>query len=440
MMHREPIWRAVPALARDPLAALERLGAANDGAIVRLDVGPVRPLLLTSADHVQLVLRERSSQYVRDGMLWKPLRRLEGDGIASDGPSWQRSRNLLQPIFTARAVRGVLDAMADAIVAAVAELEADGRAGRPVELVEGMTRVVFRALIRAFFADRIPSGEAGVLGAAISTAFGALGWRIALPFAPDWLPVPGDQRFRRAVRQIDDIVYPHVQRVRGDGGGDGDILSLLVAARDENGAALTDRQVRDDVVSMFVAGTEATALTLSWLWMALDAHPDVAARVVEEVDAVVGDAAPAPEHLDRLVYTRQVLQETMRLWPAGWIVPRTAAEPDVIDGVPIRAGATVLVSPYVMHRLPTAWPDPHRFDPDRFGPAAPRRHRYAFLPFGGGPHQCLGNHLFTAEAQLVVAAVLSRHRPELVGSGPLVARATAALRPRQPGRFVLHRR
>jgi cytochrome P450 len=442
MMHRVPMWRAVPALVRDPLAALERLGAAADGAIVRLDVGPVRPLLLTDPDHVQRVLRERPAQYVRDGMLWKPLRRLEGDGIASDGPTWQRSRSLLQPIFTARAVRGVLDAMADAIAAAVAELEADGRAGRPVDLVEGMTRVVFRALIRAFFANRISSEEAAVLGGAISTAFGALGWRIALPFAPHWLPVPGDLRFRRAVRQIDDIVYPHVQRVRaGAGGGSGDILSLLVAARDEDGASLTDRQVRDDVVSMFVAGTEATALTLSWLWMVLDAHPDVAAQVVEEVDAVVGDATPGPEHLDRLVYTRQVLQETMRLFPAGWIIPRTAVEADVIDGVPIRAGATVLVSPYVMHRLPNLWEQPHRFDPARFGPSASRsHHRYAYLPFGGGPHQCLGNHLFIAEAQLVVAAVLSRHRPVLVASGPLVARATAALRPRQPGRLILRRR
>ncbi len=440
MMHRVPMWRAVPDLARDPLGALERLGAASDGAIVRLDVGPVRPLLLTNPDHVQRVLRERPQQYVRDGMLWKPLRRLEGDGIASDGPSWQRSRSLLQPIFTARAVGGVLDAMAAAITSTVAELEAEGRAGRGVDLVEGMTRVVFRALVRAFFADRISREESGLLGASISTAFSALGWRIALPFAPDWLPVPGDRRFRRAVRQIDEIVYPHVQRVRDSGGDSGDILSLLVAARAEDGTPLTDRQVRDDVVSMFVAGTEATALTLSWLWMALDAHPDVAARVADEVDAVVGDAAPAPEHLERLVYTRQVLQETMRLFPAGWIVPRTAAEADVIDGVPIRAGATVLVSPYVMHRLPGVWPDPHRFDPDRFGPSAPRRHRYAYLPFGGGPHQCLGNHLFTAEAQLVVAAVLSRHRPALAGSGPLVARATAALRPRRPGRLVLHRR
>jgi cytochrome P450 len=439
-MHRVPIWRAVPALARDPLATLERLGADNDGAIVRLDVGPVRPLLLTNPDHVQRVLRERPSQYVRDGMLWKPLRRLEGDGIAGDGPSWQRSRSLLQPIFTARAVDAVLGAMAESIGATVAEIDADGRAGRPVELVEGMTRVVFRALIRAFFADRIDAGDAKVLGAAISTAFGALGWRIALPFAPDWLPVPGDRRFRRAVRQIDDIVFPHVQRVRDAGGGTGDILSLLVAARDGDGAPSTDRQVRDDVVSMFVAGTEATALTLSWLWMALDAHPDVAARVLGEVDAVVGGAAPAPEHLDRLTYTRQVLQETMRLFPAGWIVPRTVAQADVIGGTPIPAGATVLVSPYVMHRLPSAWERPDRFDPDRFGPSAPRRHRFAYLPFGGGPHRCLGDHLFIAEAQLVVAAVLSRHRPVLVDSGPLVARATAALRPRRPGRLVLHRR
>lgn len=438
-MHRVPAWQAVPALVRDPLTALERIGAANDGKIVRLSLGAVRPLLLTNPDHVQRVLRERPAQYIRDGMLWKPLRRLEGDGIASDGPEWQRSRSLLQPIFTARSVAAVLDTMADAIEAAVAELEADGRAGRPVALVEGMTRVVFRALIRAFFADRISFEEAGVLGAAIATAFAALGWRIALPFVPDWVRLPGDGSFHRAVRQIDEIVYPHVQRARGAGTA-GDILSLLVAARDEHGEPLTDRQVRDDVVSMFVAGTEATALTLTWLWMVLDAHPDVAAQVAAEVDQVVGGSAPAPAHLDGLVYTKMVLQETMRLFPAGWLIPRTVAEPDVVDGMPIPAGATVLVSPWVMHRLPSLWEQPSRFEPERFMPQRGKRHRYAYLPFGGGPHQCLGNHLFIAEAQLIVAAVLNRYRPVLIGSGPLIARATAALRPRQPGTLLLRRR
>ncbi|MGI5243036.1 cytochrome P450 [Dactylosporangium sp. CA-139066] len=439
-MQRVAPWRAVPALARDPLTALERIGAASGGEIVRLNLGVVRPLLLTNPDHVQRALRERPAQYVREGMLWKPLRRLEGDGIASDGPNWQRSRSLLQPIFTARSVTAVLDTMADAIEGAVAELEADGRAGRPVALVEGMTRVVFRALIRAFFADRVSAEEAGVLGAAISTAFAALGWRIALPFVPDSVRLPGDKAFHRAVRQIDAIVYPHVRRARDAGAGGHDILSLLVAARDEHGQPLTDRQVRDDVVSMFVAGTEATALTLTWLWMVLDAHQDVAAQVAAEVDRVVGGSAPTQAHLDGLGYTKMVLQETMRLFPAGWLIPRTVAEPDVVDGAPIPAGATVLISPYVMHRLPNLWEQPARFDPARFAPQAGRRHRYAYLPFGGGPHQCLGNHLFMAEAQLIVAAVLARYRPTLVGSGPLVARATAALRPRRPGTLLLQRR
>jgi cytochrome P450 len=439
-MQRVPARQAVPALARDPLAALERIGARSGGEIVRLSLGAVRPYLLTNPDHVQRVLRERPTQYVRDGMLWKPLRRLEGDGIASDGPSWDRSRQLLQPIFTTRSIAGVLDAMAEAIVAGVDELAADARAGRRVELIEGMTRVVFRALIRAFFSDRISPDEAGRLGGAISTAFSALGWRIVLPFAPDWVRLPGDRAFARAVREIDEITYPHVRRARDNAGGH-DILSLLAAARDERGEPLTDRQVRDDVVSMFVAGTEATALTMAWLWLLLDAHDDVAGRVVEEVDRVVGGATPAPAHLGELTYTRMVLQETMRLFPAGWLIPRTVAEPDVMDGVRLPAGATVLVSPYVMHRLPGLWPNPDRFEPERFGPQqGERRHRYAYLPFGGGVHQCLGNHLFVAEAQLIVAAVLTRYRPELVDSGPIAARATAALRPRRAGALVLRPR
>jgi cytochrome P450 len=428
-----PARKVLPALARDPLAALERVGRRYEGAVVRLHLGPFRPYLLTAAEHVQHVLRDRADVYVREGMLWKPLRRLEGDGIASEGATWRRSRDLLQPVFSARHVAGVLDGMAAAIVDAVADLDRPYRAGRPVDLIAEMTRIVHRSLIRAFFGDRIPLTEAASLGTAISAAFSSLGWRMALPFVPDRVTLPGDRRFARSVRAIDAIVYPHVRRSRRRPDEATDIVALLAGARDEHGEPLPEQRVRDDVVAMFVAGTETTALALTWLWILVAAHPDVLDRLGDEVRRVVGDGVPSAAHVPALRYTKMVLQETLRLYPVGWLVPRTAARADVLDGVPIPAGATVLVSPYLMHRLPRWWPEPDRFDPWRFAPdaATQRPNRLAYLPFGAGVHQCLGSHFFTVEAQLIVAALLSRYRPAVLGPPQLAARAGATLRPRR---------
>jgi cytochrome P450 len=423
-----PAHRVVPALARDPLRALTVVGRRHEGAVVRLHLGPFRPYLLTDPEHVRHVLRDRPDVYVRDGMLWKPLRRLEGDGIASDGPTWRRSRELLLPVFSARHVAGVLDGMAGAIVEAVAELGGAARDGQPVDLVAAMTRVVHRSLVRAFFGDRIPASEAGSLGAAISAAFASLGWRMALPFVPERARLPGDRRFMRSVRAIDAIVYPHVHRSRQRAGEPSDIVAMLATARDTDGEPLPARRVRDDVVAMFVAGTETTALALTWLWVLLAGHPEVLDRLREEVDRVVGDSVPGAAHVPGLRYTKMVLQETLRLYPVGWLVPRTAARPDTLAGVDIHEGATVLVSPYLLHRLPRWWPEPDRFDPERFAPG--RESHPAYLPFGTGVHQCLGSHFFTVEAQLVVAALLRRYQPALLGPPQVPVRAGATLRPR----------
>jgi cytochrome P450 len=440
-MDTVPMHRALVALARDPLGALERIGRDSDGAVVRLGLGAVRPYLLTDPGHVQRVLRERPGQYVREGMLWRPLRRLEGAGIAGEGPRWRQSRRLLQPVFTARHIAGVLEPMAAAIGEAVADLDGPARRGEPVDVTAAMTRIVHRSLIRAFFGDRISRAEAERLGRSISVAFASLGWRIMLPFAPDWLRLPGDGAFCRAVRAIDGIIVPHVRDARRHPGGP-DILSLLAGARDEDGAPLSEGAVRDDVVAMFVAGTETTALALTWLWALLGAHEPVAARVRAEVDRA-GDAdRPVADRIAGLPYTRMVLQETMRLYPIGWIIPRTLAQPDVVGGVRLPAGATVLLSPYVTHRLPSHWPRPGEFDPERFAPPAEqRRHRYAYFPFGAGVHQCLGSHFYTAEAQFIVAALLRRFRTEPIGpTRPIAARAAATLRPRAPVALRLHPR
>jgi enediyne biosynthesis protein E7 len=428
-----PAHRVLPALARDPLAALAHVGQRYPGAVVRLHLGPFRPYLLTAPEQVQHVLRDHADVYVREGMLWEPLRRLEGDGIASEGETWRRSRDLLQPVFSARHVASVLDGMAAAIVDAVAEYDDAAREGRPVDLVAAMTRVVHRSLIRAFFGDRIPLADAAALGTAISTAFASLGWRMALPFVPERVTLPGDRRFRRSVQAIDAIVYPHVRGSRERIGTAADIVALLASTRDADGEPLPERRVRDDVVAMFVAGTETTALALTWLWILVAGNPDVAGRLRDEVRRVVGDGVPTAAHVPELRYTSMVLHETLRLYPVGWLVPRTAARDDVLAGVPIPAGATVLVSPYLLHRQPRWWPEPDRFDPERFTAdrATARANRLAYLPFGAGVHQCLGSHFFIVEAQLVVAAMLRRYRPNLVGPPQVAVRAGATLRPRR---------
>jgi cytochrome P450 len=187
---------------------------------------------------------------------------------------------------------------------------------------------------------------------------------------------------------------------------------------------------------MFLAGTETTATALTWLWVTLDSRPDVAERLREEIDGVIGGAQPTRSHLPRLGYTKMVLQELLRVYPVGWIIPRTAVADDVIDGVRIKGGSTVLVSPYLTHRVEDVWERPEVFDPERFTPGR-SRHRFAYLAFGAGPHQCVGSLLYTVEAQLIVAAVLSRFRPVLHGSLPVEPQVGLTLRPRRRVEVVL---
>jgi cytochrome P450 len=435
-----PAHHTLPRLARDPLGAFAEIGRRSAGAVVRLNLGLFRPYLVTDPGHVQHVLRDHSENYLREGMLWKPIRRLEGDGIGGEGPNWAVSRRLIQPMFAARAIDALIGQMAQAVTEAVDEL--DTRIGQPLDVTVEMTRIVHRAVIRAFFGDRIPTVDAEAVGHAIAAAFTSLGSRMLLPFVPDSVPLPGDRTFRRAVRTVDAILVPHIRAARERDTGGSDIVSMLVRARDEDGQPFSDQRLRDDVVSMFVAGTETTALALTWVWVLLDAHPEAADAVLAEVTGAVGQGPVEPAHLSHLRFTRMVVQEALRLYPVGWITPRTARESDVLGGVRIKSGATVLLSPYLTHRVSPLWEEPERFDPLRFDPEREReqpRPRFAYFPFGGGRHQCLGSHFFMVEAQLVIAALLCRYRLRICGPTPIRPRAAAALRPSRPVEAVLER-
>lgn len=436
--YRVPFHRSMRALARDPLTAFEAVGHRSAGAITQWNLGLSQPYVVARPEHLQHVLRDNAANYVREGMLWGPIRRLFGDGIGTEGPTWAHRRGLLLPMFSAKHVTAHLQELASAITEAVDGLDTYARTGQPIDAQLEMTRIIHRALIRVFFGDAISTTDAAELGRAIDAAFIALGPRMLLPLVPHSVPLPGDRAFRRANKIVDDVLLPLIRDVRRRGAHGSDMISMLCRGRDDAGRALTDQQVRDDAVSMFAGASETSAIALTWLWVVLDAHPNVAARLYAEIDHVIGGDQPQPSHLAALPYTRMLLQELLRLHPVAWIIPRQAKEDDVIDGVRINAGSTVLASPYLAHRIAEYWEHPTAFDPQRFAPEQTQhRHRFAYLPFGGGPHQCLGSHFFTVEAQLIVATILSRYRPTRHGSSPIVAQAAATLRPKQRVQLLL---
>lgn len=439
---RIPLHRTVAGLVRDPLGAFEAIGRESGGEIVQLDLGLFRPYIISRPDHVQHVLRDHRDVYLRDGKTWAPARQLFGDGLASEGPAWALHRSLVQPLFSAKNINALMAKLCAAVDEAVTDLDQYARTGTPFDLHTEMTRLFHQVLTRVFFGGEIPKVDAERLARALNDALGSIGVRILLPWVPAAVPLPRDRLFRNAIRIIDDVVLPLVQERRRRGEHGQDMVSLLCQAHDENGNSLDDREVRNTVVAMFAAATESSAITLTWLWVALDAYPDIAAQLYDEIDRVVGPDGLSPSDIDRLVYTKMFLNELLRMYPAIWIIPpRRATRDDVIDGVAIKANSTVIVCPYLTHRIPSLWEQPEVFDPERFSPErAARRHKLSYIPFGVGGHQCLGSHFFTVEAQLLLAGILSRYRPELRAESPIIPAAAASLRPRGAVRLVLRPR
>jgi cytochrome P450 len=428
-----PFYRTFPRLIRDPLKEIEQIGKMSGGDLVRVDFGVFRAYVAIHPDHVQQVLRDDSSNFRRDGTFWRPLHRLFGDSILGEGPEWELSRKILQPTLTSRHIRSMADRMADTINAAIGALDGPAQTGQPVEAAPAMTAIVHRTVLQIFFGNKISQEESDRLAPAFESIATAIAFRFLLPFLPEAVPLPGDRAYRQGVQTFDEILFPLVRRYRAQCDDDLDFFSVLGRAHEADGGEVTDQWVRNNLVSLFATGTETTAGALTWLWPLLDTHPEVAGRLYEEIDRVVGGGPVQPSYLADLTYTRQVVQELLRLYPVGWLFPRTAAAPTTLGGVSIKAGDTILLSPYLTHRLDTFWDKPLDFDPDRFSAdraASGRRHRYSYFPFGGGPHQCIGMHVFNMEAELIIAGILSRFRP--VSCTPVAARPRigATLRPR----------
>ncbi|MFD1939460.1 MULTISPECIES: cytochrome P450 [Nonomuraea] len=427
-----PFYRAIPRLVKDPVTELAKMGTEAGGRVVRIDIGPFRPYLVSHPDHVQQVLKTDWSNFVREGMFWRPLSRVIGQSILGEGEGWESSRRILQPLFTARYTASLGEDMADIIAECILELDDYARTGRPVDGGYQMTTIVNQAVIKVLFGGRISRDVAERLSPEFATCATSIAFRLLFPFVPYSVKVPGDRAFLAAAKKIDEIVYPLIERARKENTGTNEVVSALIGARIAQDGEADLRQVRDDLVSIYGAASETTAMSLTWLWSVLHDHPDVNARLLEEIDEVVGEGPVRPAHVAKLRYLRMVLQELLRVYPSAWIIPRQTVADTEIGGVPIKAGSQVLVSPYTTHRLAEFWDRPLEFDPERWAPErTDRRHRYSFIPFGAGPHVCLGQHLFYLEAPLVIANLLSRYRPVLTNPQRLTPVPGASVRPKE---------
>lgn len=401
------------------------------GDLVRFRIGPVAAYIVTHPDDVARVLVANQANY-RKGLGYAKTTILLGLGLlTNEGAAWQRQRRLMQPPFTARAVAEFAPAMAEVTQQLLASWEPVAARGEPIDINAAMLRLTLAMIARTMLSlDVGPVADAMLDAYAQACVF--INHRLAalvdLPLA---LPLPMHQRFNRAVKTLDQIVYGIIAERQREGHDPPDLLDRLLTARDEQtGTQMAPRQVRDEVMTIFFAGHETSAQTLTWLWYLLAQHPEAEARLHAELAELLDGRAPGVADLPRLSYLRRVVSEGMRLFPAVWTFPRQAAGSDTLGGYAIPAGALVFPAPYLTHRNPAFWPDPERFDPDRFLPERlAAQHDFAYYPFGGGKRACIGSHFALQQIQLVVATIAQRYRLRLVPGQRVEPRSAITLHP-----------
>jgi cytochrome P450 len=425
---------AVPGLLRklwfDRLAMLTD-AASEFGDVVKFAMGPKTLYFFNHPDHAKHVLSDNPANYHKGLGLAEARRRILGDGLlTSEDEVWKRQRRIIAPAFRRDRLAGFTSVVTDAGEALVGRLSA--QVGGTVDLSEEMTRLTMSVLGKSLLAADL--SPLRMLGPAFEVAQDqAMFEMVSLGAVPLWLPLPRNYRFRRAKGQLEDAVEVLVSGRAHAGGRDGtDLLSMLAAAyQDDPDARKRWRVMRDELVTILLAGHETTASTLSWTWYLLSRDPKAAAAIHAEAVEVLGDRTPDHEDLARLPYTTTVIQEAMRLYPPVWGLTRKSVAADEIDGYRVPAGADVMISPYTLHRHPGFWTEPNEFRPERFATsAAVTTHRYAYIPFGAGPRVCVGSHLGMMEATLIAAMVARDFRFELPAGARAEPEAMLSLRVR----------
>jgi cytochrome P450 len=422
-----------PLFSHDPLAVFTRW-AREFGDIFYYRAGWINVYFLNHPDLIEAVLVSQSQHFAKDKVI-QNSRWFLGEGLlTSEGPEWRRQRRLCQPAFH----RQRLASYGQTMTAYAEEMLATWRDGDVRDVHQEMMQLTMRIVAKVLFGVEVKQDTERVAGALNVLMRHTSGGRMILPPALRHLPFPALLRVKRAVREIDEIVNHIIRQRRASEEDTGDLLSMLIASRDEDGSGMTDRQLRDEIMTFLLAGHETTAVSLSWTWYLLSQHPEAAQKLRQELHEVLAGRTPQLEDLTCLPYTDRVVKESMRLYPPAWSLARAVTKEIELAGYLLPAGSNVVMSPWIMHRDPRFFENPGQFDPDRWTPEATQRlPRFAYFPFGGGPRLCIGASFAIMEANLLLSAIAQRFQLRLAPGHPVAPQPGITLRPRHGMRMKM---
>lgn len=426
----------LPQVRRDIIGFMAGLKAEyGDHASFR--VGNLRGVLISDPEGIRSVLVTHHRDFVK-GRPLELARTLLGEGLlTAEGEHHLRHRRLIQPLM----LRARLPRYADAMVETAVSIGRRWRDGQTRDIGADMSDMALIISGRTMFGADV-AGEVREISQALTTAM-KLFTRVTVPFSEHLirLPLPSSIRFYRARGRLDATIYRLIRERRAAGVDGGDLLSLLLGLAAPGAEPLPDAEIRDEALIFLLAAFDTTALSLTWTWYLLSQHPEVEARLHQEVDEVLGGRLPTADDLERLVYTQKLVKEVLRLYPPGYLLARRALKDFEVGGYRVRRGTLVLMSPYLVHRDERWYDDPLTFNPDRWKGADPHHEpRFAYFPFGGGPRLCIGDAFAWMEITLVLATLCQRWQPRLVPGHPVELWPLLNLRPRHGMRMTLHAR
>jgi cytochrome P450 len=426
------LFGTLPEVQRDILSFVERV-SREYGNIAQVRLLPGwHCLMLTHPDHYKHVLIDHSENYEKNLAHFDIFALLAGEGMLTlNGKRWRARRKLTQPAFHRNRILGFGKIMTEATMEMLQRwrtLDPSAALDIEWEMINLTLGIAARSLLTVDF-----TGELDAVGKALgeATRFMAKRWANPLSLYLVNLPTPENRAFAAAIKTLDDFVYRIIAARRKSGEDSGDVLSMLLAARDEEtGDVLTDRELRDELMTVLIAGHETSSSALTWAWYLLGKNPEVEERLHQELKSVLDGRTPTIDDLTQLKYTRGVFEESLRMFTPGYIIGRRAMADDEIDGFPVPKGTAVYLAPFATHRDPAYWDRPDEFDPTRFFEArSASRPPTAFMPFGSGPRICMGAAFARMELQLVIATTAQQFRLRLASQEPVKRIPLVTIRP-----------
>jgi len=409
-----PVIGCLPELKQDVLGLMMR-SFADYGDLIRFRLGPLTIHLVSHPDDIKHVLKNLSA-FDKVTRTSKMIRQVTGESVLiSNGDTWSRQRRLLQPAFSPLELKRYFSLMSEAVDELIGHLETKADRDEPVDIASSMMRLTYRIVEKVLFSTD-EDENMSELEQAISIVLDDIYRRIEQPLAiPRWLPTRANKRYREAMVKLNTRVYALISAHKNQ--STDDLLQRLLRE-----SSFSDVELRNEIITLLIAGHETTANGLTWLWYVLAQHPEAEEAILQELPS----GPLVPEHLPELEFTSRCIDEVMRLYPPIWAIVRRVVGDQELRGYHLADGSRVIISPYVTHRHPAFWDRPESFDPRRSLPD----HHYAYLPFGGGPRLCIGHNFAKMEASIITAKLLQRFRFELVPQHPVEVHAGITLRAR----------